>query len=230
MASSGTYDYNASAANLTLVAFSRIGIRRTEITSQHMTDAANEANLVQVQMANRQPNLWTDELYQVPLVAGQATYDLPARMIAIQNAYITIDYGNGTATDRVIWPLSVFEYSSVPDKNQQGVSTSYWYNRQIVPQISLWPVPDSSANYTLNFRICSQIQDAVLPGGVTLNMPYRWLDAFVAELAYRMARIYAPDKEVMRKQDAKEATDWALQEDQENVPTYVIPTLAGYYR
>jgi hypothetical protein len=211
------------------VAFGRIGIRRTEITAQHMADADNEANLVQVKLANKQPNLWTDELYTQALTAGTATYTLNARLIAIQNAYITTTSG-GVSTDRVIWPYSTFEHSSIPDKTQQGPPVSYWYNRQITPQISLWPVPDDAATYTLNLRVCRQIQDVSLVSGTTLDLPYRWLDVFVADLAHRLSRIYAPDKEMLRKADADEAWAVAATEDQERVPLYIQPALQAYWR
>lgn len=213
-----------------MTAFGRIGIRRPEITDQHMADAENEANLVQVTFSNSQPNLWTDEFYEIPLVQGVDTYVLPARMIAIMASYISTTFG-GTPNDRIIWQISTFEYAALPNKTSQGAPTSMWYNRLNPPEIKLWPVPDADDQYTLKLRICRQIQDVVIPGGVTLDLPYRWLDAFVAGLAYRLSRIYAPDKEAMRKQDATEAMNNALVEDQERTPIYVSPVgMGGYWR
>lgn len=211
-----------------LTAFGRIGIRRTEITAQHLADAENEANLVQVKLSNKQPNLWTDELYEQALTAGTATYTLNARLIAIQAAFITTTSG-GVSTDRVIWPYSTFEYAAIPDKTQEGPPTAYWYNRQITPQITLWPVPDDAATYALKLRVCRQIQDVSLANGTTLDLPYRWLDVFVADLAHRLSRIYAPDKEAMRKVDAAEAWTIAATEDQERLPTYLVPTGISSY-
>lgn len=211
-----------------MTAFGRIGIRRAEITTQHMADAENEANLLQVRLANAQPNLWTDELYTQVLTASTATYTLNARLIAIQAAYLTID--SGTSTDQILWALSTFEYSAIPDKTQESVPNSYWYNRQIIPQITLWPVPDANATYTLNLRVCRQIQDASLASGTTLDMPYRWLDVYVADLAHRLSRIYAPDKEPMRKADALEAWANAATEDQERVPLYLQCNTSRYFQ
>jgi len=229
VASSGTFAFGPAASNLTLTAFGRIGIRRTELTAQHMDDAATEANLVQVKLANLQPNLWTDVLYPVNLVQGTATYTLDPSLIAIQAAYLTTTIG-GVSTDRIMWPYSTFEYSAIPNKTQQAPPTSYWYNRQITPQISLWPVPDGNAAYVLNLRICKQIQDVSMASGTTLNLPYRWFDVYVADLAHRLSRIYAPDKEAMRKQDAADAWANAATEDQERTPIYFVPTGAmGYF-
>ncbi len=228
MTTTSTYAYGPAASNLMLTAFGRIGIRRTEITAQHLADAENEANLLQVNLANKQPNLWTDELYTQTLTASTATYTLNARLIAIQAAYLTTTSG-GVSTDRILWPLSTFEYSAIPDKTQESPPNSYWYNRQITPQITMWPVPDSSATYTLNLRVCRQIQDVSLVSGTTLDLPYRWLDVYVADLAHRLSRIYAPDKEMLRKQDSIDAWANAATEDKENVPLYIVPQTQSYW-
>ena len=212
-----------------LTAFGRIGIRRTEITAQHLADAENEANLLQANLANKQPNLWTDELYTQALTASDGSYDLPARLIAIQAAYITTTSGS-TSTDRIIFPLSTFEYAAIPDKTKEAPPTSYWYQRLATPVIYLWPVPDDSATYVLKLRVCRQIQDVSLASGTTLDLPYRWLDVYVADLAHRLSRLYAPDKEAMRKLDSIDAWNNAATEDQERVPTYIMPSLYGYYR
>lgn len=229
MASSGLYQFNPAASNLTLVAYSRIGIRRTAITAEHMADAESEANLVQVELTNRQPLLWRSELYTQALTQGTGTYVLPARMVAIQAAYITTT-NNGQSFDRIIWPLSAFEWSALPDKTTQAPPQSYWYDRLINPEMKLWPVPDGNATYTLKLQILSQIQDVVLGNGVTMDMPFRYLDCFVAKLAHRLARIYAPDKEALRKADADEAWNVAAAQDSEDVPLYIQPGLDSYYR
>lgn len=229
MASTGTYAYSPAASNLMLTAFGRIGIRRTEITAQHLADAENEANLLQVNISNKQPNLWTDELYTQVLTESTATYALPARLIAIQACYLTTTTG-GTSTDRILWPYSTFEYASLPNKTQEGPPTAYWYNRQITPEIKLWPVPDGDATYTLNLRVCRQVQDVSLKSGTTLDLPYRWLDVYVADLAHRLSRIYATPLEAARKVDAAEAWANAATEDQERVPILFSMATGSYYR
>jgi hypothetical protein len=61
-------------------------------------------------------------------------------------------------------------------------------------------------------------------------MPYRWLDAFVAGLAHRLARAYKPALEQIRKADADEAWGIAANQDVENLPIYITPALGSYYR
>ena len=46
MSTSGTYAFAPGSGDLTLAAFARCGIRRAEITTEHMADAYNEGNLM----------------------------------------------------------------------------------------------------------------------------------------------------------------------------------------
>lgn len=229
MASSGTYTFNPAIADVIMNAYGRIGIRRTDILAEHLVDAANEANLALVMFSNRQPNLWTSELVTQSLTSGVATYTLNARVIMILAAYISITVGSSTV-DRIITPISTTEYAALPNKDQSAPPTQYWFNRQSTPQVTLWPVPDSATTYTLKMQCVRQLQDASIPSGVTLDLPYRWLDAFTAELSARLAKRYKPDLEDRRKLDAAEAYAIAAMQDQENVPLYVRPMFDAYYR
>lgn len=229
MATSGTYGFGPTVGELILDAFSRIQIRRTEITQQHLVDAAMQANFVQVQFSNLLPNLWLSETYTVALSQGTADYTLAARLIAPMAVYLTITSG-GTSTDRILVPISTYEYASLPNKTTQGQPTSYWFDRQESPIVHLWPVPDGNATYTLNLRMVSQPQDAKAASGLTPEFPYRFLDAFAAALAARLAVIYKPELEAKRQADAERAWMIAATQDQEDVPMFVAPMLGGYYR
>jgi len=231
MTSSGTYAFAPSIGDLTLNAFARIGLRRPELQQQHFADAAMEANLLQVEFSNRGPNLWKTELYSVSLVQGTASYTLLPRFLAPMAVYMTTaPGGSGAPFDRVLGPLSTFEYAALPDKTVQAPPTSYWYERLETPVIWLWPVPDGSATYTLNFQMLSQPQDASIPSGVTPDVPYRWFDAFAAALAARLAAIYKPEMEVVRAAAAERAWQIAAKEDIEYVPMFLIPGTSGYFQ
>lgn len=229
MATTGTYAYNPSAADLVLNAFARIQIRGPELTQQHLQDAYNEANLLQVEFSNRQPNLWTSELYTTTLVASTATYSLPARTITILAAYISTTTGS-TTTDTILSPISTTDYASLPVKADEGVPSQFWYNRQLTPQVTFYPVPDDDTTYTLNLRILAQMEDVSLANGTTLDLPYRWMDAFTSGLASRLAQIYKP--EMADRLDARAERAWkiAATEDQEDIPITVAPMIGGYFR
>lgn len=228
---SGTYTYSPSVADLITNAYGRIGIRRTEIVTQHLVDASNEANLLQVEFSNKIPNLWLNEVYDVSLVAGTATYTLPSRLIAPMDVFMTIATPGGQSTfDRIMTPISLFEYDAQPNKTLEAQPTTYLFNRLIEPTVTMWPVPDDNATYTLHMRMISQPQDATLANGVAPQVPYRWFDAFVAALAWRLSVIYAPSVEDKRKIDAERAWQIAQNNDTEMVPIYVIPGIGGYFR
>lgn len=228
MTTSGTFTFDPAIGDLTLNAFGRIGIRRTELTQQHMADAALESNLVQVELANLQPNLWSAETYAVTLSQGVGEYPLPARMISPMAVYLTIDV-NGTSTDRILTPISTYEYAALPTKTLQAQPTTFWYERTNPPKVHMWPVPDDQATYTLKLRILSQLEDTQLASGTTLQMPYRWLDVFTAKLAHRLSRIYAQQLEDKRAKDADLAWANAAKEDIEYTPMYIYPALGSYY-
>lgn len=227
MTTSGTYTFDPAGGSLILSAFARIGVRRTSILQEHMQDGRLELNYLLVEASNKQPNLWTVDLVEVPLVDGTATYTLDQNTIDILDAYIRIS--EDPPIDRMIFPLSRTDYASISAKEQEAPPTSFWFNKIIPPTITLWPVPNTD-DYTLKFYRVRQIQDAGLANAQTVEVPYRFLDWIVAGLAHRLSRIYAPTMEPQRKADAMEAWQFASVEDTEWTPLYVTPGLSSYYQ
>jgi hypothetical protein len=169
------------------------------------------------------------QLADAYIEGGQATYPLLAQNIMILAAYIRTTFG-GETFDRIISPVSTTEYASYPNKSQQGFPTVYWFDRQIIPQLTLWYVPDSTQTYTLYLQMVNQIEDANLANQENPQIPYRFYDLFVAGLAYRLARIYKPELEQTRKSDYDQAWLIAGTQDTENVNLYMNPGLGGYFR
>lgn len=229
MATSGTYNFLPSTGELFLAAYRRIQIHRSEIVNEHIADAKNETNLLQVQWANLGPLLWTVDLQTVSLVQGTATYSVPSSTVMMLDVYISMPNGDGSTSDRIIWPFSRTEYASTPDKAQQGAPTSFWFDRLISPTFTLWPVPDGSEP-TLSYYRFSQIQDAVATNATNPQLPYLALDAYVAGLAHRLARIYKPEIEAQREADATKALNTFLTQFTENVPLYIGPATSTYWR
>lgn len=227
---SGTYLFNPSNAEVITQAFSRIGVRRGEVLAQHLQDALMELNVLFSRMDNMGPNLWTVDLQTVALVQGTATYSVPSNTIQILDAYISINYGTSTQIDTYLYALSRTEYASLSEKQSQAKPSQYWYDRLISPTITMYPTPDGNGPYQLSYYRFRQIQDSVLSGAQQPEVPVRWLDALIAGLAHRMARIYAPQLEQIRKADADEAWNIAAAQDTENVPLNIIPGLGGYWR
>ena len=225
---SGSYNFAPSLGEVVLTAFSRIGIRRTEILETHLQDAKQEANLLLAKMSNLQPNLWTVDQQALPLLQGVATYTVPAETVMILDAFVR--YGTGNSIDRTIYPVSRSEYSTYPNKFIQAFPTVFWFDRLISPTITIWQVPDANGPYTLFYYRVRQIQDVDFANAQNIEIPYVWLDAFTAGLAYRLSRIYAPQLEQVRKADSDEAWQIAATQNVENVDMYISPGLAFYFR
>lgn len=230
MTTSGTYTFNPSLGEIVLNAYARCGVRRTALMQEHMQDARFETNLMLSSWANQGVNLWEVDLVTVPLVQGQTTYAVDAKTVMILDAYIQYNGGTASQFDRVIMPISRTEYAQTPNKNLQSPPTVFWFDRLINPTVTIWPVPDQTATYSLKYYRVTQIQDAELTDAQNVDIPYRWLDALCSGLAARVAAIYAPDRLQMLEAKADQAYTIAATQDTENVALYIMPGLSGYFR
>ena len=232
MSTSGTYTFNPSLGEITLYAYNLCGLRNTSLLQEHMEAARMAANMLCSNWSNRGVNLWAVDLITVPLVAGQSTYSVDLNTVMILDAYMQVDNGGGQLTDRIIMPVSRTEYASYPNKEQQGFTTTFWFDRLISPNptVTLWPVPDGSSAQSLKYYRVRQVQDAVLQNGTQVEIPYLWMDAFAYGLAARLAVIWAPDKMQMLKPLADEAYNIAAEQNIEQAQQYISPQIAGYFR
>lgn len=230
MATSGTYAFNPGLGELTLYAYNLIGVRNTAVLQEHMEAARMASNMMLSRWANQGVNLWTVDLQTVALVQGQATYSVPSNTVVMLDAYMTIDDGQSAPIDRIILPISRTEYASYPNKEQQGFTTTFWFDRLLSPTVTLWPVPDgTSAQYLKYYRV-RQIQDSNLQNGEQVEIPYLWMEAFAYGLAQRLATIWAPEKLMMLKPLADEAYQIAASQNVETAQQYISPVISGYFR
>lgn len=230
MTTTGTYAWLPSVGELAVAAFRRIQIHRAEILAEHLADAKNETNLLQVEWAAKGPLLWTVGVNTVPLVQGQAVYSVPSNVIMMLDVYISDTISPGTYSDRILYPFSRTEYASTPNKSQQGSPTSFWFDRLIAPTFTLWPVPDGTEP-SISYYYFSQIQDSAMANALVPQVPYFWLDAYVAGLAWRLSVIYPPKNPLVDyKSIAREAYDIASTQGTENVPLFIAPTTQSYWR
>jgi hypothetical protein len=229
MATSGTYTYNPGLGELTLYAYNLIGVRNTAVLQEHMQSARMAANMMLSRWANQGVNLWAVDLITTPLVKGQKTYTVDANTVVMLDTYIQTDNGNGQPIDRLILPISRTEYASYPNKDQQGFTTTYWFDRLLSPNVTLWPVPDGTTTSLKYYRV-RQLQDANLQNGQQVEIPYLWMEAFAYGLAQRLATIWSPDKVAILKPMADEAYQIAAQQNVETAQQYISPVISGYFR
>lgn len=142
---------------------------------------------------------------------------------------------NVNPEDLVLLPISRTDYSNQPNKAQQARPTCVWWDRSPSGQTSayLWPVPDDNGPYTLNFYAMTQPQDVGVRAGKTLDVPYRFLDAYGAGLAAKLGWKYPPPPPMtVAALQAEAERTWgvASAQDVENVPIFITPGMSGFYR
>jgi hypothetical protein len=191
-----------------------------------MEAARMAANLLLARWANQGVNLWAVDLVTTPLVTGQSTYAVDPTTVTMLDAYIV-----SGGRDRIILPVSRTEYASYPDKEKRGVPTVFWFDRQLSPTVTVWPVPDVyDAPKTLKYYRVRRLQDAQTAGGATVEIPWLWMEAFAYGLAQRLAQIWNPQMLVALKPFADESYQIAAEQNIEQAATYISPQIGSYFR
>ena len=228
MASSGTYSFNPSLGRLTIQAFGMCGIRPTALLQEHFESANMSANLVLGDWANKGVNLWKVSSVTVPFVQGTNTYSVSTNIVEILDLYMTVT-GGAALTNRYLFPVSRTEYVSYPNPTQQDQPTVYWHNRTLTPTISFYPTPDGTEQ-SFTYYAVTQIQDAALTNGQTLDIPYAWLNAFAKAFAADLAITWAFERVETLQTIASAAWTVAAETNTEISAFYISPTLTGYWR
>lgn len=225
MTTSGTTTFNMDLNEYVEEAFERCGAELR--TGYDLRTARRSLNLLFTDWANRGLNLWCVEQGQQVLTPGTATYTLPADTVDLIEHVIRTGAGSAsTQSDLTITRISVSTYSSIPNKLQQARPIQVWINRQAdAPQFTVWPTPDNSQTYTFVYWRLRRIQDAGAGGTYTQDIPFRFLNALVAGLAYYLSMKIPGAIERMQvlKQQYDEAWDLASTEDREKAAVRFVP-------
>lgn len=226
---SGTYAFNPSAAEAILYAFSRCGLRRTELTVEHMQDARIAANMVLSDWSNEQVNLWEVTEQTIQCVANQATYPVTPTTMLILEGWLRKNAGTAEQFDFYMWPISRTEWATFPNKALPGQPTVYWFDRALSPTLTLWQ-PPTDGSWEFHFYSVGQMQDGVLENASTLPVPYYFLKAFSDRLAAEIAVSYAPDRAEKLMMVADMSWKRAAERNAESVPLMISPAMSGYTR
>ena len=199
MTTSGTAIFNPDVAELIEESYERIGYEG--VTGYDVRTARRSLNLLSLEWANRQVNLWTIDSATVILLPSQATYTLPADTIDLLDVIIRTTTG-GTNSDLAIGRLSVGEYSAIPAKATLGRPVQFYIDRQVAaPTVTLWPVPPTSTatNWTLNTAVAinSLYKATVAVGGFVVGQVIKSASARTTGAVF----------------DAAEAANWTAAQD-----------------
>lgn len=230
MTSSGTYLWNPGLGEICLYSLQLAQVRPTAILQEHMLAARTASNMILARWSQMGVNLWKVDLVTQALTGGVSTYNVDPSTISVLDTYISEDTG-GAIQDRIMLPISRSEYANYPDKEQEGWPVVFWFDRLLAPTITIWPVPPvNGPTITLKYYRLRQIQDSNFTNGQTVDIPYRWMEAFADALAWRMARIWTPAIADNLKAIADESYGIAAGNDVEASNFFVSPILSGYWR
>lgn len=234
MTTSGISTFNLSILDLIEEAHEKCG---SEIRDGYsLRSARRSLNLMFAEWANKGYNLWTVEQGSIALTQGTITYNLPVDTVDLVDQVIRTQTGT-TQTDINISRISLDTYATIPNKNTQGRPIQVWINRQsgatnpttgvAYPTINVWPAPDQSNYYTFVYWRLRRIQDAG-NGANTQDIPFRFLPALVAGLAYHLS-LKIPDalpRVEMLKAMYDEQFQLAADEDREKAPLRIAPRVS----
>lgn len=227
MATSGTTDFTLDFAEIAEEAWERAG--KEMRGGYDLRTARRSLNLLTIEWQNVGINMWTIDAGSIPMVAGVATYTLPADTIDLLEHVIRTGSGSvATQADINISRISVSTYATIPNKLSQARPLQLWINRlQPAPTITVWPVPNLSDTYVLHYWRMRRIQDAGT-GVNTADVQYRFLPALVAGLAYYLAMKTSElmPRMQMLKAVYDESFNLAMAEDREKAPLRIVPWVA----
>ena len=216
METSGSRDFDLDVAEIIEEAYERCGLEVR--TGYDARTARRSLNLMFADWANRGLNLWTVQQATQALTAGTATYTFTSDYADLLEVVV-----RRSSTDFELSKMSRSEYLTVPNKSTQGRPSQYYYNRQISPQITLWPTPENSTD-TLVYYYVQRIQDVDALVNTT-DAPFRFLPCMVAGLAYYTALKKAPERVQLLKVVYEEEFQRAADEDEDRVPLKLQPSI-----
>jgi len=174
MTTSGSVDFELDVADYIEEAFERCGLEVR--TGYDLKTAKRSLNLMLAEWANRGLNQWTIEQRTFTTTQGDADISLSEDVIDILSVVVQRS-GTDFALDRV----SRSEFLNIPNKTTQGRPTQFFLDRQITPNLKIWPTPENSTDI-VTYNALTRIQDADGQTN-TLEVPFRFYPCLAAGLA-----------------------------------------------
>jgi hypothetical protein len=221
MTTSGSQDFELDVADYIEEAFERCGLEVR--TGYDLKTAKRSLNLMLADWANRGLNQWTIKQRSLTLTANDGEYNLSSDVIDVLSVVVRV-----SGTDYSLLRLSRDDYITIPTKTSTGRPNQFFLDRQITPNLKVWPVPDSSTSYTIYYDALTRMDDADIYTN-TMDMPFRFYPCLAAGLAYYLSLKKNPQRTPLLKSVYEEEFQRAADEDRDRASFNVVPSV-GYYR
>ena len=219
MTLSGSTDFELDVADYVEEAFERCGLEAR--TGYDLKTARRSLNLMLADWANRGLNQWTIQQRTISLVKSDGEYSLDPDVVDILSVVVRRD-----GTDFSIDRISRDEFLSIPTKTTEGRPTQFFLDRQITPNLKIWPLPENSTD-VLIYDSLTRINDADTAKN-TMEVPFRFYPCLAAGLAYYISLKRAPERVQMLKAVYEEEFRRAIDEDRDRASFQISPSLRNY--
>ena len=220
MATSSSTNFELDVAEYIEEAFERCGLEAK--TGYDLQTARRSMNIMLAEWANRGLNQWTIEQRTQALTASDSEYSLGTDLIDILSLVV-----RRSGTDFTMTRISRDSFLNLPNKTSTGRPTQYFLDRQITPNLKLFPTPENSTDVIV-YDALTRIQDADAQVN-TMEIPFRFFPCLTAGLAYYIAMKRAPDRIQLLKTVYEEEVERAMAEDRDRSAFNVVPKL-DYYK
>ena len=214
MTVSNSKDFELDVAEYIEEAFERCGLEVR--TGYNLKTAKRSLNLMLAEWANRGLNQWTIKQRTQTVTQADGEYDLGADVIDVLSVVV-----RRSNTDYALTRVSRDTFLSIPVKTTQGRPSQFFLDRQITPNLKIWPVPENSTDVIVCDAL-TRMDDADAQVN-TLDMPFRFYPCLAAGLAYYIALKRAPNRLQMLKAMYEEEFERAMTEDRDRASFNVVP-------
>ena len=214
MATSGSKNFELDVSDYIEEAFERCGLEVR--TGYDLKTAKRSLNLLLADWANRGLNQWTIKQRSITMITGTSQYALSDDIIDVLSVVV-----RRGGTDYSLDRLSRNEYLTIPNKTTQGRPNQFFLDRQITPNLKIWPTPENSTDVVL-YDALTRMDDADAQTN-TLDMPFRFYPCLAAGLAYYIAMKRAPQRIQLLKAVYEEEFERAMAEDRDRASFNVVP-------
>ena len=219
MTTSSSTDFELAVDDYIEEAYERCGLEIR--TGYDLKTAKRSLNIMLAEWANRGLNQWTIEQRTQALTADDVDYTLGTDVIDVLSVVV-----RRSGTDFNMSRISRDTYLSIPTKTTTGRPTQYFLDRQITPNLKIWPAPENSTD-VIHYDALTRIQDADTMQN-TLEIPFRFYPCLAAGLAYYISLKRAPDRIQLLKTAYEEEFDRAMAEDRDSSSFTITPSLSYY--
>ena len=214
MTTSNSTDFELNAAEYVEEAFERCGLEVR--TGYDLATARRSLNLMFAEWANRGLNQWTITQRSQALTADDREYSLGTDVIDILNVVV-----RRSSTDYSLTRISRSDDLAIPTKATTGRPTQFFLDRQVNPNLKIWPTPENSTD-VLYYDALTRIEDADSAVN-TVDVPFRFYPCLAAGLAYYLSLKKAPQRTQMLKAIYEEEFERAMGEDRDRSSFSVTP-------